>query len=338
MSRIACFLGERPSLAPVHGSVLTSRAALHNRLTGAIEGLVGCFPLNEARGVAVTNRASAEPKGVPGGSIGQHKEDLPLSDDKVVDLWRSGSAGVCGHARKVRFPSIAAAEESVVSAAFGARHTCVLGSQGTVWTMGSSSEGQCGHGVTNDCMAAVPVRSLKGKTITAVAAGQAHTIALGVDGTVYGFGKGSEGALGRHEPAADPGRPTSGPEGDQTEKEAAEPLRRHLTPIEISRGDWSAVPVVEVTAGDCFTAMRTADGEVLVLGWEATWGDKPGKEAGQGEEGEVGEVVSLGGCLRDGNDTVVPARGIAAEGTCLHIRLEDETPPLDAEGWWDQAS
>jgi alpha-tubulin suppressor-like RCC1 family protein len=82
-----------------------------------------------------------------------------------------------------------------------AQHTLVISDNGTVYAWGHNDYGQLGNNSTTNSNVPVAVDTsgvLSGKTITAFAAGESHTLALASDGTVYAWGKNSHGQLGNN--------------------------------------------------------------------------------------------------------------------------------------------
>ncbi len=80
----------------------------------------------------------------------------------------------------------------------GSDHTVALRSDGTVWTFGLNAAGQLGSvtlpvSVQDQVAAQVPGLT----SVTAIAAGAYHTLALRSDGTVWSFGDNRSGDLGR---------------------------------------------------------------------------------------------------------------------------------------------
>ena len=75
-------------------------------------------------------------------------------------------------------------------------HTLYRKSDGTVWAWGLNNKSQLGDGTTTS--SSTPVQSGAGvlSSITAVAAGNEHSLALKSDGTVWGWGSNSNGQLG----------------------------------------------------------------------------------------------------------------------------------------------
>jgi hypothetical protein len=69
-----------------------------------------------------------------------------------------------------------------------------LKSDGMVWSWGDNSRGQLGDDTTTDRPTPIQVSGLSG--VTAVAAGNHHTVALKSDGTVWAWGENSKGQLG----------------------------------------------------------------------------------------------------------------------------------------------
>ena len=79
-------------------------------------------------------------------------------------------------------------------------HTIAAKSDGTVYTWGGNGSGQLGNVSNADSYFPVAVYTyetpMAGKTITQVAAGENHSIALASDGTVYTWGGNGSGQLG----------------------------------------------------------------------------------------------------------------------------------------------
>jgi len=83
----------------------------------------------------------------------------------------------------------------VTAIAAGGRHTIALKSDGSVWAWGSNSSGQLGDDSTIDKHTPVPVSNLS-SGVTAIAAGQWHTVALKSNNSVWGWGANGSGQLG----------------------------------------------------------------------------------------------------------------------------------------------
>jgi alpha-tubulin suppressor-like RCC1 family protein len=81
----------------------------------------------------------------------------------------------------------------VVQLAGGHLHTLVLKTDGTVWSWGYNSNGECGNGTNTYAETLVQVVGLN--NVTAVSAGTSHSLALKSDGTVWAWGDNSKGNL-----------------------------------------------------------------------------------------------------------------------------------------------
>jgi alpha-tubulin suppressor-like RCC1 family protein len=75
-------------------------------------------------------------------------------------------------------------------------HTLYAKSDGTIWAWGRNNKSQLGDGTTTD--SSIPVQSAPAvlSGMTAVAAGNEHSLALKSDGTVWAWGSNSNGQLG----------------------------------------------------------------------------------------------------------------------------------------------
>jgi len=97
-------------------------------------------------------------------------------------------------------PAISRAATAQVSAGYG--HSVELRSDGTVWTWGDNSFSQLGLGSSFTATFSSVAREVSGLSgITAVAAGEDHTLALKSDGTVWSWGTNDYGQLGNNSAA-----------------------------------------------------------------------------------------------------------------------------------------
>jgi alpha-tubulin suppressor-like RCC1 family protein len=84
--------------------------------------------------------------------------------------------------------------------ALGYGHSLALKSDGTVWAWGNNAEGQLGNGTicttSQLCGVATPAQVIGLTGVTAIAAGDAHSLALKSDGTVWAWGNNASGQLG----------------------------------------------------------------------------------------------------------------------------------------------
>ena len=91
------------------------------------------------------------------------------------------------------------AGKTLVGIAAGYYHSAVLDSNGKVYAWGYGVSGQLGNGTSANSLSPVAVNTagvLSGKTITTIAAGDYHSLALDSDGKVYAWGYGNVGQLG----------------------------------------------------------------------------------------------------------------------------------------------
>jgi alpha-tubulin suppressor-like RCC1 family protein len=154
-----------------------------------------------------------------------------------------------------------------------ATQTVYLASDGTVWAWGSNSNGQLGDGTTTDSATPVQVAGLSGVTVTAIAAGEFHTVALASDGTVWAWGSNSNGQL-----------------GDGTTTDSATPVQ---------------VPVLSdataIAAGSAYTVALKSDRTV----W--TWGANDRGQLGHGGTGQKTKPTQVSGL----SDVIAIAAGSA---------------------------
>ena len=120
--------------------------------------------------------------------------------------WGANSSGQLGNGSTTASTTPVAvaatgllAGRTVVASAAGFSHSLALCADGTVAAWGSNSSGQLGNSGTTSSSVPVAVTAtgvLAGKTVIAVAAGNAHSLALCDDGTVAAWGNNSDGQLG----------------------------------------------------------------------------------------------------------------------------------------------
>ncbi len=131
---------------------------------------------------------------------------MALCSDGTVAAWGSNSSGQLGNGTTTDSAIPVAVDlsgvlsnKNVVAVAVGENHSLALCSDGTVFSWGLNSCGQLGNGTLDSSNVPVPVFSagaLLGKTVTAVAAGQKHSLALCSDGTLIACGDNVYGVLG----------------------------------------------------------------------------------------------------------------------------------------------
>jgi hypothetical protein len=128
---------------------------------------------------------------------------VALRRDGTVWTWgenKDGQLGI-GSTSDCSTPAQVTGLTDVNRIAAGYRHTLALKSDGTVWAWGDNSDGQLGDGTTTDQTSPVPVKDPNDPTgfltgVTAIAAGESHTLALKSNGTVWAWGFNAYGQLG----------------------------------------------------------------------------------------------------------------------------------------------
>jgi len=134
---------------------------------------------------------------------------LALASDGTVYAWGDNAQGQLGDNNYPTDSDVPVAVDmsgvlsgkTITAVAAGMYHSLVLASDGTVYSWGLNSEGGLGDNSTVRRNAPVAVDTsgvLSGKTITAIAAGMYHSIALASDGNVYTWGDNNYGQLGNN--------------------------------------------------------------------------------------------------------------------------------------------
>ncbi len=133
---------------------------------------------------------------------------IALASDGTLYSWGYNGQGQLGDNSLIdKIVPVAVYSDGVLSGktitaiATGGSHTLALASDGTVYAWGWNRDGQLGNNSTTDSSVPVAVNTsgvLSGKTITKIAAGINHSIAIDSDGTIYTWGSNSDGQLGNN--------------------------------------------------------------------------------------------------------------------------------------------
>jgi alpha-tubulin suppressor-like RCC1 family protein len=87
----------------------------------------------------------------------------------------------------------------------GLSYTVVMTREGKLYSWGSGSHGQLGHGNTQDKYRPLQIEAIdEGITVVQVSAGVSHTLAVTKDGALYSFGYGANSGLGHGEFVSEP--------------------------------------------------------------------------------------------------------------------------------------
>ncbi|XP_060729053.1 probable E3 ubiquitin-protein ligase HERC4 [Tachysurus vachellii] len=130
---------------------------------------------------------------------GDHSFALSLSG--AVFGWGRNNAGQLGlgHTDDVYSPTCVnnLSQKKTISISCGEEHTATLSKGGTVFTFGSGRFGQLGHNSLQDELQPRVVSELWGLSVSQIACGRHHTLALvKLSNTIYSFGCGEQGQLG----------------------------------------------------------------------------------------------------------------------------------------------
>ncbi len=121
-----------------------------------------------------------------------------LRDDGTVQCWGDNIWGQLGDGTYTTrtTPVTVSSLNSVLSIAVGRQHSCaIVGGQGTVQCWGRNDGGQLGNGSASQSINR-PVAVTGLANVVALTAGDSHTCAVRVDGTVWCWGDNLEGQLG----------------------------------------------------------------------------------------------------------------------------------------------
>lgn len=191
--------------------------------------------------------------------------NLALSTNGELFSWGNNFNGQLGDASKSNraqpvavVANGALAGKTITAVAAGDSHSLALSADGEVFAWGSNSFDQLGTQAWQDgtVPAAVDTRgALRGKTVTAIAAGYRHSLALTSDGEVISWGSNSNGQLGN---------------GGNTDPRI--PVR-----VDVG-GALTGKRVVAIAAGEDHSMALTADG--LVFTWGDNWYGQLGDNSG----------------------------------------------------------
>eukprot|EP00941_MAST-03F_sp_MAST-3F-sp1_P003921 g3921.t1 len=135
---------------------------------------------------------------------------IALTTDGEVYTWGTGRIGELGLgiapntvdsiravcAIAIRIPTLYNPGYRIVSVSAFYQHTLALSEAGVCFSWGSGKFGQLGHRSWENEIRPRPINLLKEETITMVAAGMFHSMALTMHGKVYSWGRGVNGQLG----------------------------------------------------------------------------------------------------------------------------------------------
>ncbi|WP_018789787.1 RCC1 domain-containing protein [Salinispora arenicola] len=125
---------------------------------------------------------------------------LALTSGGDVLAWGANGSGQLGDGTTTSSSTPVAVDvpagTTITAVAAGDRHSLAVTSTGTVLAWGDNTAGQLGDGSTTSSSTPVAVNVPAGTTITAVAAGQGHSLAVTSTGTALAWGANTFGQLG----------------------------------------------------------------------------------------------------------------------------------------------
>ena len=193
-------------------------------------------------GVTITNIA------------GESSHSLALASNGTVWAWGSNGYGELGNGTntdsnipvQVSLPS----GVTITNIAAGGYHSLALASNGRVWAWGYNGDGELGNGTNTDSNVPLQVSLPSGVTITNIAGGGYHSLALASNGRVWAWGSNNYGELGN---------------GTNTSSS---------TPVQVSLPSW--VTITNISGGVFYCLALASNGTV----W--AWGDNYYGQLGNG--------------------------------------------------------
>ncbi|WAL66546.1 Ig-like domain repeat protein [Amycolatopsis cynarae] len=219
--------------------------------------------------------SSLPPNVLVTGTDGGYSFSLAVASTGQALAWGYNSYGQLGNGSTtnsdVPVPVLLPSDTTVTAVSAGAYHALALTSTGTVLAWGANWYGQLGNGTFDSSLVPVPVSlSLPvGVTITAIAAGAYHSLALASNGTMLAWGANWYGQLGNGD--------TSG--------------TNQPTPVPVSLSLPTGVTVTAIAAGGAYSLALTSDGTVLA--WGANWSGQLGNGDTSGANQPTPVPVSL---------------------------------------------
>ncbi|GLJ16737.1 hypothetical protein SUGI_0288000 [Cryptomeria japonica] len=191
---------------------------------------------------------------------GSHNHAALVTQSGEVFTWGDNSSFCCGHGEVgcvIFRPTKIEALKGIIckQVATGLSYTVILTKYGQVYTCGSNSHGQLGHGDTLERTTPRKVERFNSLgPVLQIAAGVSHTMAVTEDGTLYTFGSGSNFCLGHGDPR------------DEFQPRAVQAFKR------------KNIHVIRVSAGDEHSVALDSNGYVY------TWGKGYCGALGHGDE------------------------------------------------------
>jgi alpha-tubulin suppressor-like RCC1 family protein len=125
---------------------------------------------------------------------------LALTSDGGVWAWGNNASGQLGDGSigpdAVPVPTLISGLPSMSAIAAGSNYSLALAADGTVWAWGRNSDGELGIGSATPTSVPIPTLITGLPSMSAIAAGLTHSLALAADETVWAWGSNGDGQLG----------------------------------------------------------------------------------------------------------------------------------------------
>uniref|UniRef100_A0A672KFB8 RCC1 domain containing 1 n=1 Tax=Sinocyclocheilus grahami TaxID=75366 RepID=A0A672KFB8_SINGR len=157
-----------------------------------------------------------------------------------------------------------------VSLALGSEHAVLLTSDGTVYSWGSGSHGQLGHGALTSQEEPQVLEALWGVPIRAVSAGNWHSASISTGGDLYMWGWNESGQLGLPSRGLEEGklrgkRNTEQPINEDEKKQADVFISIQAFPALVDVPD--VLEISRISCGSRHTAAVSGTGDLYTWGW-----------------------------------------------------------------------
>jgi alpha-tubulin suppressor-like RCC1 family protein len=238
----------------ISGSPIETRAAGSSVVVSGSAWAWGYNGDGELGNGTITNNSIPVAVSLPSGTTvaaiaGGLYHSLALTSTGQVLAWGLNGSGQLGNGTTTDSSTPVAVSlpsgTTVTAIAGGYYHSLALTSTGQVLAWGSNSNGQLGNGTTTNSSTPVAVNLPSGTTVTAIAGGRAHSLALTSAGQVLAWGYNASGQLGNGTTIGS------------------------LTPVVVSLP--SGTTVTAIGGGQYHSLALTSTGQVLAWGYNY-WG------------------------------------------------------------------
>src|SRR5450756_1749376 len=189
----------------ISGSPIETRAAGSSVVVSGSAWAWGYNGDGELGNGTITNNSIPVAVSLPSGTTvaaiaGGLYHSLALTSTGQVLAWGLNGPGQLGNGTTTDSSTPVAVSlpsgTTVTAIAGGYYHSLALTSTGQVLAWGSNSNGQLGNGTTTNSSTPVAVSLPSGTTVTAIAGGRSHSLALASSGQVLARGYNASGQLG----------------------------------------------------------------------------------------------------------------------------------------------